>query len=132
MRREEIRADLPPKERTLRIRTPRQSPLRAHTASTIAAAAAVLLAAGCSEMQAMQLRIQKMTSSGKPGAPQPLPEGSFALQPLAPVRRDIYTKSYRLGETYTVKVGEPVVSIKNYSITEKVGRATALRDFGQT
>jgi len=59
------------------------------------------------------------------------PDGVVVLQPLAPVRRDIYTRSYRLGETYTVRTGEPVVSIKNYSITEKVGRATALRDFGQ-
>ena len=51
------------------------------------------------------------------------PDGSILLQPLAPVRRDIFTRSYRLGETYTVHTGEQVVIVKNYAITEKVGRA---------
>lgn len=60
------------------------------------------------------------------------PKGTIALQPLAPVRRDIYTRSYRLGDSYDAHAGDTVVSIKNYSITEKVGHATVLRDFAQT
>jgi hypothetical protein len=60
------------------------------------------------------------------------PKGTIALQPLAPVRRDIFTRSYRLGDTYSARTGETVVSIKNYSITERVGRATVLHDFAQT
>jgi hypothetical protein len=83
--------------------------------------------AGCSEMLAMQYRVENAVA---PDASQ-APADGLMLQPLAPVRRDIFTRSYRIGEPYTVRVGEPVVSIKNYSVTEKVGRATALRDFGQ-
>jgi len=67
----------------------------------------------------------------QPEGPQRLPEGSVALQPLAPVRRDIFTRSYRLGESYQARSGDTVVSIKNYSITERVGHATVLRDFAQ-
>lgn len=69
------------------------------------------------------------TSSAPPQ--QSLPESAIVVQPLAPVRRDIFTRSYRLGDVYTVAAGAQVVSIKNYSITEKVGRATVLRDFSQ-
>lgn len=91
------------------------------------AAALALAASDCSDMQGMAYRIR----GAMPGPSQTVDEG-LALQPLAPVRRDIFTRSYRLGETYTVGTGGSVVSIKNYSVTEKVGRATALRDFGQT
>lgn len=78
-------------------------------------------------MEAMGGRI----SSAFVSDPKAPPKGTVALQPLAPVRRDIYTRSYRLGDAYLARTGETVVSIKNYSITEKVGRATVLRDFAQ-
>ena len=96
-------------------------------ALAIAVAAALATTAGCSSMEALQQRITT-AFVGRPSAD----EGTVALQPLAPVRRDIFTRSYRLGETYTVQTGGAVVSIKNYSVTERVGRATVLRDFGQT
>ncbi len=92
------------------------------------AAAAALVLGGCSEMQALSYSFG--TSSTPP--PARAPSGAIVLQPLAPVRRDIYTRSYRLGDVYTVATGSQVVSIKNYAITEKVGRATVLRDFSQT
>ena len=93
------------------------------------------LGAGCSEVKALQYSL----GMAPPPPPPPTqaayaaaaPEGTVALQPLAPVRRDIFTRSYRLGEPYTVHTGQPVVSIKNYSVTEKVGHATVLRDFAQ-
>lgn len=90
--------------------------------------ASMLVAAGCSSFQAMGLRVR----TAFVGEPEGAPDGTIALQPLAPVRRDIYTRSYRLGDTYSVRTGETVVSIKNYSITEKVGRATVLHDFAQS
>jgi hypothetical protein len=97
---------------------------------TALAAAIVVVVGGCSEFKALEY-----TLGVTPPAPAPVtgppPEGSIALQPLAPVRRDIFTRSYRIGEPYTVHTGDPVVSIKNYSITERVGRATVLRDFQQ-
>ena len=46
------------------------------------------------------------------------------------MRRDIFTRSYRLGEPYTVHTGQPVVSIKNYSVTEKVARLQSGLDAG--
>lgn len=85
------------------------------------------LAGGCSEMTGLGARLGFV-----PMDPAMATEGTVALQPLAPVRRDIFTRSYRIGETYTARTGEAVVSIKNYSITERVGRATVLRDFAQT
>jgi hypothetical protein len=91
------------------------------------AAAVLVMAGGCSDTQGMIYRLRSAVAGRQ--AP---PEGTVALQPLAPVRRDIFTRSYRLGETYTVGTGGSVVSIKNYSVTERVGHATALRDFGQT
>jgi hypothetical protein len=103
------------------------SRLPCRTARAVALAA---LFAGCSEIKALQY-----TLGVAPPAPPAVshaaaaPEGTVALQPLAPVRRDIFTRSYRLGETYTVRTGEPVVSVKNYSVTERVGRASVLRDF---
>jgi hypothetical protein len=97
------------------------------------AAALAAFLAGCSEVKALQYT---MGMKGPPPPAQPhaaaAPEGTVALQPLAPVRRDIFTRSYRIGEAYTVRTGEPVVSVKNYSVTERVGRATALRNFAQT
>jgi len=57
--------------------------------------------------------------------------GRLHLQPLAPVRRDIFTRSYQVGEAYDAGVGAPIVSVKNYSVTERVGHATAVRDFAQ-
>ena len=93
-------------------------------------AAAIALLGGCSEMQAMNASLRGAVGASQ--GPERPAEGTVALQPLAPVRRDIFTRSYRLGETYKVRTGEPVVSIKNYSITERVGHATVLRDFGQT
>jgi hypothetical protein len=93
-----------------------------------AAAVVVALAAlaGCAEMQVIPTKLRTAVAG-----PPSLPEGAIVLQPLAPVRRDIYTRSYRLGETYSAKVGDTVVSIKNYAITERVGRATALKDFSE-
>ncbi len=102
----------------------------------VSAAVFTAFLAGCSELGALQYNLGM---SAPPSQPQSqaayaaaAPEGTVALQPLAPVRRDIFTRSYRLGESYTVKTGEPVVSVKNYSVTEKVGHATVLRDFAQT
>jgi hypothetical protein len=91
----------------------------------------LVLLGGCSEMQAISLSLRGAVGA-PPAAEGPLPKGSIALQPLAPVRRDVFTRSYRLGETYTARSGGSVVSVKNYSVNEKVGRATVLRDFGQT
>lgn len=92
--------------------------------------AALCLASGCSD-----LRMVGGFFGGPVGAASAVrqvpSEGTVALQPLAPVRRDIFTRSYRLGESFVARTGESVVSIKNYSITEKVGHATVLRDFGQ-
>ena len=62
----------------------------------------------------------------------PASEAVVELQALAPVRRDIFTRSYRLGEAYNAETGDTVVSVKNYAITERVGHATVLRDFAQT
>ncbi|MFN2426557.1 MAG: hypothetical protein ABR587_08950 [Candidatus Binatia bacterium] len=101
----------------------------ARSAAGVAAAALALLS-GCSEMKMAGASLRGVVGSA-PG-PQPIPEGAVALQPLAPVRRDIYTRSYRLGETYQAKSGDTVVSVKNYAVTEKVGHATVLRDFAQT
>lgn len=101
---------------------------RLRSSVAAAATAALLLVPGCSSFQAMGVRMQNLVVGGEQGPP----EGTVALQPLAPVRRDIYTRSYRLGDTYTARTGETVVSIKNYAITEKVGRATVLHDFAQT
>lgn len=89
--------------------------------------AVLLLASGCSQMQALGSSLQQAVV----GVPGGSTEGTVVMQPLAPVRRDIYTRSYRLGEAYTAGVGETVISVKNYSVTERVGRATVLRDFGQ-
>lgn len=108
-------------------------PLRRPSLAPVAAAPLVLALValvGCSSTEGMGSFFGGPTPS--PRASQPPPEGSIALQPLAPVRRDIYTRSYRLGEAYTVRSGEPVVSVKNYAVTERVGHATVLRDFGQT
>lgn len=99
---------------------------RARRSAGLAAAlgvAVALLLGGCSSLQAFSAMFA-------PAADAPA-KGTIALQPLAPVRRDIYTRSYRLGDAYLARSGETVVSIKNYSITEKVGRATVLRDFEQ-
>lgn len=94
------------------------------------AVAALWLIGGCSEMRVVGGMFSGPVGQAPP-ARQPQAEGTIALQPLAPVRRDIFTRSYRLGESYIARSGESVVSIKNYSITEKVGHATVLRDFGQ-
>ncbi len=104
---------------------------RGRALRTVVVATAWLLAAGCSDVQGMALRVRSAFSGPQPAAAPPV-EGAIVLQPLAPVRRDIFTRSYRLGETYSVHTGGSVVSIKNYAITERVGRATVLRDFGQT
>jgi hypothetical protein len=100
---------------------------------TAPAAALAAFLAGCSEVKALQYTLG-MTGAAPPAQTYAAaaPEGTVALQPLAPVRRDIFTRSYRLGESYTVRTGEAVVSVKNYSVTERVGRATALRNFAQT
>jgi hypothetical protein len=117
------------------LKTPVPSPARrspadlAGRALCAAALLAMLPVLGCSEMEAMNLRLRNALVG--PSGPQAPPEGTILLQPLAPVRRDIYTRSYRLGDAYVAKIGDPVVSIKNYAVTEKVGRATVLRDFGQ-
>lgn len=102
---------------------------------TTSAAAIAALLAGCSEFRALEYSLGASPApapapSGKAWAAA-APEGTVALQPLAPVRRDIFTRSYRIGEAYTVRTGEPVVSVKNYSITERVGHATVLRNFAQ-
>lgn len=101
---------------------------RPGSSAVAAMAVTVLLVAGCSSFQAVATGLRTAVV-GEEGGPA---RGTIALQPLAPVRRDIYTRSYRLGDTYTVRTGETVVSIKNYSITEKVGHATVLHDFAQS
>jgi hypothetical protein len=109
---------------------PRRGPLRIAIAVPLALVLGLsmgLASAGCGEMQMMAMNVRTAVAG-----PAVAREGSIALQPLAAVRRDIFTRSYRIGETYTVKTGGSVVSIKNYAITEKVGRATVLRDFAQT
>jgi hypothetical protein len=88
---------------------------------------ALLGGAGCAAYESVAPR----TAEPEPVVVAPTGEGPVFLQPLAPVRRDIFTRSYRVGEVYTARVGESVVSVKNYSVTERVGHATALRDFRQ-
>ncbi|MBI5504372.1 MAG: hypothetical protein HY899_06200 [Deltaproteobacteria bacterium] len=61
-----------------------------------------------------------------PAAPETL-----RLRPLAPTTSNVFTRSYRVGESYTSRVGEPMLSVKNYALNERVARATALRDFEQ-
>jgi hypothetical protein len=102
--------------------------------STASGAVLAVLLAGCSEIKALEYTLGMTSPPPPPQAAHAAaaPEGSVALQPLAPVRRDIFTRSYRLGESYSVQTGQPVVSVKNYSITERVGHATALRNFTQT
>lgn len=111
------------------------SPLRVVVDLLAGCLAMCLLASGCSEIQDVSHSLSATflpKPAPEPVAAQPVASSSqLLLQPLAPVRRDIFTRSYRLGETYSIHTGAPVVSIKNYSITEKVGKATALRDFAQ-
>ncbi len=56
---------------------------------------------------------------------------TLRLRPLASTASSVSTRSYRVGEAYTSRVGEPMLSVKNYEVGEKVARATALRDFEQ-
>ena len=46
-------------------------------------------------------------------------------------KRTVYSKSFQVGERYTVGVGEPLLTIKNYDVTDRVTRAVALQDFEQ-
>lgn len=89
---------------------------------------ALLGGAGCAAYES----IAPGPSEPEPVVVHPAGDGPVFLQPLAPVRRDIFTRSYRVGEVYTARAGESVVSVKNYSVTERVGHATALRDFRQS
>lgn len=89
---------------------------------------ALLGGAGCAAYESVAPR----AAEPEPVVVAPAGDGRVFLQPLAPVRRDIFTRSYRVGEVYTARVGESVVSVKNYSVTERVGHATALRDFRQS
>lgn len=52
-------------------------------------------------------------------------------QTVPSAKRKVRSKSYRLGEPYRVGRGEPMVSIKNYTVAERVVRAVALEDFAQ-
>lgn len=92
------------------------------------AVAIASLGAGCSSMG----NIVRLRGSDEPAAtPRKAESVRVEVQPLAPVRRDVYTRSYRVGETYDSARGETMVSVKNYSVTERVGRATALAPFQQ-
>ena len=104
--------------------------------AAIFVAAGLLLLSGCSELYDIRHSLSSTLRPALPSAPavdEPVvtSDTELLLQPLAPVKRDIFTRSYRLGETYTIQTGGTVVSVKNYSVSEKVGKATALRDFGQ-
>lgn len=61
----------------------------------------------------------------------PATRETLRLQPLASTTQNVLTRSYSVGESYTSRVGEPMLSVKNYAVSERVARATALRDFEQ-
>ncbi len=53
------------------------------------------------------------------------------MRPAPAEQRVVFSKSYELGRRYTVAVDEPMVSIKNYGVAERVTRAVILQDFDQ-
>ncbi|MFT4569671.1 MAG: hypothetical protein ACI8TX_000367 [Hyphomicrobiaceae bacterium] len=83
------------------------------------------LAPGCSQLL-----------SGKPDAKaqsDTAVAGEVVYRKNVPsVTRTVMSKSYRVGEAYRVRVNTPLVSVKNYTVAERVTRAVALEDFEQT
>ncbi len=58
------------------------------------------------------------------------PDALF-LRPIPGTEREVLSKSYQVGERYTVSIGQPMVGIKNYRVFDRVARAVALEDFEQ-
>ena len=61
----------------------------------------------------------------------PAPLETLRLEPPSSTTTKVLTRSYRVGESYTSRVGEPMLSVKNYSLRHQVVHASALRDFQQ-
>ncbi|HYC56623.1 MAG TPA: hypothetical protein VEL28_16960 [Candidatus Binatia bacterium] len=87
------------------------------------------LLAGCGTLEARMYDLQQLAPDALLGSG--VPEG-LQLSPLVNSQRNVFTRSYHIGETYTSRAGEAMISVKNYTVTERVGRATALTDFEQT
>ncbi len=58
-------------------------------------------------------------------------EGFVHGQGVPSRQRDVFSKNYQLGERYSSGLDEPMVSVKNYSVIERVARAVAIQDFVQ-
>lgn len=76
-----------------------------------------------SDLATPMTSVPKMSTTDDPA--------TLRLQPLAPTSRVVSTRSYSVGAPYTSRVGEPMLSVKNYAVAERVATATALRDFEQ-
>ena len=59
------------------------------------------------------------------------PDGIVYRESVPSKSRRVFSKSYEIGQRYTVSAGEPLVSIKNYTVQERVARAIVLEDFEQ-
>ncbi|HYC01031.1 MAG TPA: hypothetical protein VEC57_17990 [Candidatus Limnocylindrales bacterium] len=95
----------------------------------LAIAGCCAIVAGCGTLEARMYDLQQLAPDALvgPGAPQGL-----QLAPLVSNQRNVFTRSYHIGETYTSRAGEAMISVKNYTVMERIGRATALADFEQT
>ena len=62
-----------------------------------------------------------------------LPLEGYLFRRDAPrTSRTVFSKNYQVGDRYTSKVAEPMISVKNYDVYERVARAIALQDFVQS
>lgn len=88
--------------------------------------------AGCSTVQAVAFNMKSATENVAAHARlAPAVEETLRLQPPTSTTTSVFTRSYRVGESYTSRVGDPMLSVKNYSLRHQVVRASALRDFQQ-
>ncbi len=85
----------------------------------MAGVAALALVAGCSAFN-------------PPGSEAPeIADDSVYLSAVPAKQRTVMSKSYQTGERYSVGVGQPMIGVKNYTVSERVARAISLQDFEQ-
>ena len=96
-----------------------------HSLAAVVLALAAITAASCSTGQATPAKIKteyvERDESGD----------TFYLEPVPTESRKVDWKNYQVGVRETAKVGEPIIVVKDYTVSDRVMRSVARHSFAQ-
>ncbi len=96
-----------------------------HSVSRLLSLVAAAAVAGCTTGQPRPTWINRALIDPDPTG------NTIYMQPVEPNQRTVVSKDYALGARRVAAVGEPIVGVRNYTATDVVVDAIAIRDFRQ-